>query len=69
MPKKPSGNFDERKYISEYQKLNYDRIGILLPKGSRSILNQIAAENGISTSHLVISAIEKQYNISLKKEK
>jgi hypothetical protein len=54
---------------SEYQKLNYDRIGILLPKGSRSILNQVAAENGISTSQLVISAIEKQYNISLKKEK
>lgn len=69
MPKKASGNFDQKKYVAEFQKSNYDRIGFDAPKGSREKLQIAAAANNISMAQLIITALEKQYGISLKKEK
>lgn len=52
MPKKASGNFNQKKYVAEFQKSNYDRIGFDAPKGSREKLQNAAAANNTSMAQL-----------------
>lgn len=44
--------FNPDKYADDYKRRNYDRINILLPKGSRARLQQIAKAAGISVNAL-----------------
>ena len=66
--------FDQKKYVSEYTKENYDRIEVLVPKGKKDLLKQTAAEweikddkGRISVSQLFIRAVQKCYGIDLSK--
>ena len=44
--------FNPDKYADDYKRRNYDRINLLLPKGSREKLQQIAKAAGISVNAL-----------------
>ena len=44
--------FNPDKYADDYKRRNYDRINLLLPKGSREKLQRIAKDNGISVNAL-----------------
>lgn len=44
--------FNPDKYADDYKRRNYDRINLLLPKGSRAKLQQIAKAAGISVNAL-----------------
>ena len=44
--------FNPDKYADDYKRRNYDRINLLLPKGSREKLQQIAKAAGVSVNAL-----------------
>lgn len=57
---------DKDKYGNKYKKENYDRLNLLLPKGGKQILSEIANANGTSINAIIIQALEDQYYIKLK---
>lgn len=66
--------FDQSKYIAEFRKENYDRIEILIPKGSKTILKKIAMDHNIldskgkvSVSRMIVEAVEQIYEVDLSK--
>ena len=56
------------KYKNEYNKNNYCRISIVIPKEKKNIIEKLKASEQKSTNQLFISAVEKQYNINLSPE-
>ena len=54
--------------INEYNKENYFKVALRIPKEHRDALQALAKEHDISVNKLIIKAIEKQYGISLKKD-
>lgn len=52
-------------YQAEFERENYDRVVILLPKGKRQILKDYAAKRGESVTQLVISTLEEKHGINL----
>ena len=49
-------------YINNFNRQNYDRITIMLPKGKKEHIKQIASQNGESINSLVNKLLQ---NISL----
>lgn len=60
--------FDQLKYIDEYKRQNYDRIGLLVPKGKGKVIKDLAKAQGKSISQVVVEALENQYSVNLSKE-
>ena len=58
-------NFSQTKYLTEYKKAHYDRIVFYVPKGKKELLKNTANEHEMTTTQLIISAIEKQYHIDI----
>ena len=44
-------------YINQYQKTNYDRIILLLPKGAKDKVKRAAAEKGVSMNACCLDAL------------
>lgn len=60
--------FDQKKYIDEFNKENYDRISIRIPKGKKDELTKLAKQKGgRSVNRLIIEALESYYGIDLSK--
>ena len=57
-PKKEE--FNQIKYQNEYNKSNYDRVGIVMPKGRKDVIKKKAMEAGQSMSEYVNQAIEER---------
>lgn len=59
--------FKQIKYNNEFNKNNYDRIPIMIPKGMKEVLQKYAKENGYkSVNNMVIIAIENLTNVKIK---
>lgn len=59
--------FNQIKYNNEFNKNNYDRIPIMIPKGMKEVLQKYAKENGYkSVNNMVIIAIENLTNVKIK---
>ena len=57
-------------YIDKFQRENYDRVVIKLPKGSKQVLQSKANElEQNSVTRLIINALEKTYKIDLSNPK
>ena len=52
--------FNQIKYQNEYIKSNYDRVGIVMPKGRKDVIKEKAMEAGQSMSEYVNQAIEER---------
>lgn len=52
------GKFDQIKYQNEYNKANYDRIEIVVPKGRKEIIKAHAKANGQSVNEFINLAID-----------
>lgn len=52
--------FDQMKYQNEYNKKNYDRIEIVVPKGQKAIIKEKAKAAGQSVSEYVNQAIDER---------
>ena len=48
------------KYNNQYNKDNYDRISLMLPKGSKKILSELTKERGEKMNTLIRRAIDRE---------
>ena len=48
------------KYNNEYNKQNYDRISLMLPKGKKALIQQAAKVQGISANQFINAQIDRQ---------
>lgn len=60
MARTKSGEFNQFKYQHEYNKANYDRVEIIMPKGKKAEVREIAKAAGQSVSEYVNQAIEER---------
>lgn len=52
--------FNQIKYQNEYNKSNYDRVGIVMPKGRKDVIKEKAMAARQSMSEYVNQAIEER---------
>lgn len=50
--------FDQFKYQNEFNSANYDRIGLVVPKGQKAVIKDAAKASGKSVNQYVIDAIK-----------
>lgn len=60
MPRAKSGEFNQIAYQNEYNKLNYDRIEIKVPKGKKEVIKEAAKGAGQSVNEFISQAIEER---------
>lgn len=51
--------FNPTKYKNSFQKENYDKIGLLVPKGERAKLRAYAEARGQSLNSFILESIKK----------
>ena len=62
-----NGNkFDAKKYVNDYKKEHYHQLRVWIPKNAKNVLESLSADTGKPISQLVIDAIEKTYNVTIK---
>lgn len=61
-------SFDENAYKNEFNRQNYDRIGVQIPKGKKALLKAYAEKQGISVNALITQAVEEYTGIPLSKD-
>lgn len=59
--------FDSNAYKADFNRQNYDRIAITLPKGNKDRLQTLAKQEGVSVNELFKTAIKKAYGVDLSK--
>lgn len=57
--KKP---FDQIKYQNEFNKANYDRIEVIVPKGKKAVIKEAAKVAGQSTNEYINQAVNERMN-------
>ncbi|MBT9782500.1 type II toxin -antitoxin system TacA 1-like antitoxin [Coprococcus comes] len=60
MPRAKSGEFNQIAYQNEYNKLNYDRIEIKVPKGKKAVIKEAAKAAGQSVNEFISQAIDEK---------
>lgn len=60
MPRTKSGEFNQIAYQNEYNKMNYDRIEIKVPKGKKAVIKEAAREAGQSVNEFINQAIAER---------
>ena len=58
--------FDKVKYDELYRKEHYKQLRVWLPKEGKDEIDRKARELGVPVAQLVIDAIEKTYNITIR---
>lgn len=61
MPKKENSSWDPNKYNKE----NYERISVVVPKGSRERIKEAAAADGQSVNRYILEAVEQRSGMEL----
>ncbi len=52
----------QKEATARYNKKNYDRINVIVPKGKRQVIKDFAASQGKSLNRFICDAIESQMN-------
>lgn len=58
----------QKEATARYNKKNYDRISVVVPKGQRQVIADFAAKQGKSLNRFIRDAIDEQMNKSSKTE-
>ena len=53
-------NFDQIAYQNQYNKENYDRVTVMLPKGQKELLRTYAKEKNMSLNAFISELIKKE---------
>lgn len=51
--------FDQIAYISAYNEATYDRLTLRIPKGQKKVIQDRAAEKGLSVNSYIAALIKK----------
>lgn len=54
------GDFDQIKYITEYNKEKYDSITFRVPKGTKAEWKSIIDKTGLSMNAFIVDAVEER---------
>lgn len=57
--------FDQNKYNQDFNKKNYDRLVMDIPKGKKQELKEFAATQDLSVSELIRRALWNTYKIQI----
>lgn len=68
MPRTKSGEFNQIAYQNEYNKMNYDRIEIKVPKGKKAVIKEAAKAAGQSVNEFINQAIDERMGKQNKQE-
>lgn len=60
MARPKSEEFNQIKYQHEYNKKNYDRIEITVPKGRKAVIKEAAQAAGQSVNEFITQAIDEK---------
>lgn len=60
MPRTKSGEFNQIAYQNEYNKKNYDRIEIKVPKGKKAVIKEAAKVAGQSVNEFINQANDER---------
>jgi uncharacterized protein (DUF1778 family) len=60
MPRTKTGEFNQIAYQNEFNKRNYDRIEIKVPKGKKAVIQAAAMAAGQSVNEFISQAIDKR---------
>lgn len=60
MARPKSEEFNQIKYQHEYNKKNYDRIEITVPKGRKAVIKEVAQAAGQSVNEFINQAIDER---------
>lgn len=57
--KSPEAQANNQAYINEYNKIHYERLNLLLPKGSKKALQEYAKKQGKSVNKLILDLLKE----------
>ena len=57
---KLAGKFDQIKYNNDYNRQNYDRIGLMAPKGRKDEIKKAARAAGMSLNEYILTAVAEK---------
>ena len=60
MPRTKTGEFNQIAYQNEFNKRNYDRIEIKVPKGRKAVIKAAATAAGQSVNEFIAKAIDER---------
>lgn len=60
---KEKKEFNQIKYQNEFKKKKYDSIEIIVPKGQKAVIKEMAAAAGQSVSEFIYSAVKEKMEI------
>lgn len=60
MPRTKTGEFNQIAYQNEFNKRNYDRIEIKVPKGRKAVIKVAATAAGQSVNEFIAKAIDER---------
>ena len=60
MPRTKTGEFNQIAYQNEFNKRNYDRIEIKVPKGRKAVIQAAATAAGQSVNEFITKAIDER---------
>ena len=52
--------------INKYNRENYEKIAIRVPKGKRAVLENLSKLTGLTITQLFVGAVEEKYDVSLR---
>ena len=61
--------FNQYKYIYEFKKENYDRVELLIGKGTKKTLKELSNKTGLTVNQIIIGATEEKYGVDLSTKK
>ena len=63
MARPKNEDFNQIKYQNEFNKANYDRVEVNMPKGKKAIVKEAAAAAGQSVSEYINQAIDARMGL------
>lgn len=60
---KEKKEFNQIKYQNEFKKKTYDRMELLVPKGQKAVIKEMAAAAGQSVNEFIYSAVKEKMEI------
>lgn len=53
-------DFNQTKYINDFMREKYDRIGLMVPKGQKEVIKEHAKSKGMSVNEFINSLIRAE---------
>ena len=64
MPRQKSGNFNSTAYKRSFNEQNYDRLGIVVPKGQKGKIEELAQARQQTVNGLIGSLLQKELGMT-----